>query len=279
MSLDEDVGAGDLTTQLTVPPQASAVATVVVREDCTVSGLVLFAPLANALAARSGGGPTLAAPRLGQSVGDGASVEAGSVVCRLEGSARALLTLERTFLNFLGRMSGIATLTARYVDAVAATGARTRILDTRKTTPGHRLLEKYAVACGGGANHRMGLFDAVLIKDNHVAAAGSVAAAVEVALGGAGKGVVVEVECESLAQVEEALGAGARSVLLDNFTPSEVAEAVALVAGRARIEVSGGISLSSLGDYARAGADDISIGRLTHSAPSIDVSMEIQAKP
>ncbi len=268
-----------MTTELTVPAEAESGASVVVREDCSVSGLALLAPLATALTARSGSACTSASVTMTESVGDGARVKAGSVVCRLQGPTRSLLTLERTFLNFLGRMSGIATLTARYVDVVVEAGASARILDTRKTTPGHRLLEKYAVVCGGGANHRMGLFDAVLIKDNHVAAAGSVAAAVAIANSGAGEGVVVEVECDSMAQVEEALGAGARALLLDNFSPSQVTEAVALVAGRARIEVSGGVTLATLAAYARAGADDISIGRLTHSAPSIDVSMEIKAQP
>jgi len=278
LSLDEDVGSGDLTTELTVRPEATATASVVVREDCTVSGLALFPTLARIFAGRNERGRVSAVATMIDSVGDGARVEAGTVICRLDGPTRTLLTLERTFLNFVGRMSGVATLTARYVAAVAETGAQTRILDTRKTTPGHRLLEKYAVRCGGGANHRMGLFDAVLIKDNHVAAAGSIAAAVRIAHEGAGDSVAVEVECDTLTQVKEALGAGARHLLLDNFTPEDVSVAVELSNGRACIEVSGGVTLATVGAYARAGADDISIGRLTHSAPSVDVSMEIASE-
>jgi nicotinate-nucleotide pyrophosphorylase (carboxylating) len=176
-------------------------------------------------------------------------------------------------------MSGIATETAKYVAAVRDVGASTRILDTRKTTPGHRLLEKYAVVCGGGSNHRMGLFDAVLIKDNHVIAAGGITQAVRRALETAPAGVDVEVEVDTIDQLREALGAGATAVLLDNFTPEAVRTACAEIAGRARIEVSGGISLDTVAAYAAAGADDISVGRLTHSAATVDISMEIELLP
>lgn len=275
LSLDEDVGPGDLTSESTVRTDAIARGTVMARQALVTSGLVLFEPLVEELAARPamGGAKSLC---VSGPVGDGVSVAAGTALCTIEGNARALLTLERTFLNFVGRMSGIATLTASYVAAVRAAGAKTRVLDTRKTTPGHRLLEKYAVRCGGGANHRLGLFDAVLIKDNHVVAAGGIAAAVRAALAHAPKGVDVEVECDSLEQAEEAIGAGATALLLDNFTPDAVREAVARIGGRARIEVSGGVNLDTVAAYAAAGADDVSVGRLTHSAPSADVALDFE---
>ena len=239
------------------------------------AGLVLFVPLAEELARRAG---CASASGLGveSSVGDGMRVKAGETLCALTGNARVLLTFERTFLNFVGHLSGIASMTARYVDAVKATGARTRVLDTRKTTPGHRLLEKYAVRCGGGANHRMGLYDAVLIKDNHIVAAGGVARAVKSALAHAPKGVDVEVECDTLAQAEDALGAGATALLLDNFSLEDLRTAVGKIGGRARIEVSGGVTLERITDIARTGVDDISIGRLTHSAPSIDIALDFE---
>ena len=243
------------------------------RESCVVAGLALFLPLVDELAARKGCEAASSLTMRG-AMRDGARASAGSALCEISGNARALLTFERTFLNFVGRLSGIATLTARYVDAVKAAGGKTRVLDTRKTTPGHRLLEKYAVRCGGGANHRMGLYDAVLIKDNHIVAAGGVRAAVTSALAHAPAGVDVEVECDSLAQAEEALRAGATALLLDNFAPDTLAGAVKAINGRARVEVSGGVTHDTVGAYARAGADDVSIGRLTHSAPSIDVALD-----
>jgi nicotinate-nucleotide pyrophosphorylase (carboxylating) len=248
---------------------------VVARESCVAAGLVLFEPLAEELAARPGfdAARTL---RVSGSVGDGARVPAGAALCTITGNARALLTFERTFLNFVGRLAGIATTTARYVDAVRATGAHARVLDTRKTTPGHRLLEKYAVRCGGGANHRMGLYDAVLIKDNHIVAAGGIRAAVTRALAHAPVGVDVEVECDSLAQAEDAIAAGATALLLDNFAVDALGAAVAAIAGRARVEISGGVTLERIGEVARAGVDDISVGRLTHSAPSIDVALDFE---
>ncbi len=271
MALDEDVGAGDLTTLATIPAGRHTTAKLVVRETCLVSGLVLLEPLARLYAKRS----ETVAIEIKDNVGDGTHLEAGSVACTLHGEARSLLTLERTILNFVGRLSGISTLTERYVATVWETGAKTRVLDTRKTTPGHRVLEKYAVACGGGSNHRMGLFDAVLIKDNHVAAAGGIAAAVRAAIEHAPDGVDIECECDTLEQVGEAIDAGARAILLDNFTPAQAREAVTFVAGRARLEVSGGIDLKTIAAYAQAGIDDVSVGRLTHSAVSVDVSLEL----
>jgi len=276
LSLDEDLAdRGDLTTAATVSPDLVATAVVVARESFVVAGLALFDPLTVALAERCGRPASPAPLALTRSVGDGARVATGDEVCALAGTARDLLVIERTFLNFLERLSGIATLTSRYVDAVAAVGADTRVLDTRKTTPGHRLLEKYAVRCGGGSNHRMGLYDAILIKDNHVVAAGGIDEAVKRALAGAPDGVAVEVECDTLEQVERALELGARAVLVDNFTPEQVAVAVTRVAGRARVEVSGGVDLDTIAAYAAAGPDDISVGRLTHGARWVDVSMSI----
>jgi nicotinate-nucleotide pyrophosphorylase (carboxylating) len=277
-SFEEDVGAGDLTSEATIPAAATACATLVARERLVTAGLVLCEPLVEELAAR----PGMADARsiaVAASIGDGVDVAAGATLCRLHGNARALLALERTLLNFVGRMSGIATLTSRYVAAVRAAGAATRVLDTRKTTPGHRALEKYAVRCGGGANHRMGLYDAVLIKDNHLLAAGGVTVAVRAALAHAPPRVEIEVECDTLAQAEEAIAAGATALLLDNFTPDEIREAAARVAGRARIEVSGGVTLETIAAYASAGADDVSIGRLTHSAHAVDVALDFEPAP
>jgi nicotinate-nucleotide pyrophosphorylase (carboxylating) len=193
------------------------------------------------------------------------------VVARLAGNARALLTGERTALNLLGRLSGIATLTRAYVDAVDSTGAT--ILDTRKTTPGLRALEKLAVRVGGGTNHRFGLYDGILIKDNHLRLAGGVAEAVRRAQG---NGVPVEVECETLDDVRAALDAGAEIVLLDNMTVSQTREAVLLVGDRAKTEASGGVTLDTVRSIAEAGVDYVSVGALTHSARSLDVSMEVR---
>jgi len=200
----------------------------------------------------------------------------GGLVLEVEGEAGALLSAERTALNFLGRLSGIATLTARYVEAVAGTG--TRILDTRKTTPGLRALEKAAVAAGGGVNHRFGLFDMVLIKENHAAMAGGVGAAVRAARAHA-PGLPLVVECSDLDEVEEALAAGAPRILLDNMGPAALREAVALVGGRAKTEASGGVSLETVREIAGAGVDFVSVGALTHSAPSLDLSLILEPVP
>jgi nicotinate-nucleotide pyrophosphorylase (carboxylating) len=191
----------------------------------------------------------------------------------VSGPARAILTGERTALNLVGRLSGIATLTRRYVDEVA--GTTTTILDTRKTTPGLRALEKYAVRCGGATNHRFGLNDAILVKENHLRVAGGVSAAAAT-LAGRRDGVSVEVEAETLEQVAEALDAGIERILLDNMTPDEIGAAVALVAGRAKLEASGGVTLETVRAYAETGVDYISIGALTHSARSLHVSLEVE---
>jgi nicotinate-nucleotide pyrophosphorylase (carboxylating) len=262
-ALAEDIGAGDVTTEATVAADAIGTADLLVKEPGVVCGLqaaevafraldsdVLFEALAS----------------------DGEVVDARAVVATVSGSERALLTAERVALNFLGRLSGIATLTRRYVDAVSGTGAA--VLDTRKTTPGLRALEKHAVAAGGGRNHRFGLDDAVLIKDNHLRAAGSIGAAVELVR--VATDLPIEVECETLPQVDEALAAGVDAILLDNMTLEELRSAVALVDGRARLEASGGVTLETIRAIAETGVDEISVGALTHSARSLDVSLELR---
>ena len=257
--LAEDLGAGDLTSEAVVPEGATAKAAILVKEPGVVCGLELvrsvFAELDPGFTTEA-----LAA--------DGDEVE--GQVAQLDGDARALLAGERLALNLLGRLSGIATLTRRYVDAVEGTGAT--ILDTRKTTPGLRALEKYAVRCGGGTNHRLGLDDGILIKDNHLRLAGSLGEAVSNA---AATGVSVEVECETLDQVAEAVQAGADMILLDNMSPAQLSEAVALVDGRAKLEASGGVNLDTVRAIAETGVDFISVGALTHSARALDVSLDL----
>jgi nicotinate-nucleotide pyrophosphorylase (carboxylating) len=261
-ALAEDIGAGDVTTDATVAADAVGTAAIVVKQAGVVCGLRAVETAFRAL------DPDIRFEAFAQ---DGDAVEPPAIVARIAGSQRAILTGERVALNFLGRLSGIATLTRRYVDVVEGTGVA--VLDTRKTTPGLRALEKHAVACGGGRNHRFGLDDAVLVKDNHLRAAGSFAAAVGLVRGASD--LPVEVECESLAQVGEALDAGVDAILLDNMTLAELREAVALNAGRARLEASGGVSLDTIRDIAETGVDEISVGALTHSAPALDVSLEL----
>jgi len=257
--LAEDLGEGDLTSDALVPEDATAEASILLKERGVVSGLevarAVFAEL----------DPNV---RFDPMTADGEQTE-GEIV-RLEGRARALLGGERLALNLLGRLSGVATLTRRYVDAVAGTGAE--ILDTRKTTPGLRLLEKYAVRCGGGRNHRLALDDGILIKDNHLRVAGSIGAAVELAQA---TGELVEVECDTLDQVKDALAARADMILLDNMPPALLSQAVALTDGRAKLEASGGVTLDNVRAIAETGVDFVSIGALTHSARALDVSMEI----
>ena len=257
--LAEDLGEGDLTSDALVPEDATAEASILLKERGVVSGLevarAVFAEL----------DPNV---RFDPMTADGEQTE-GEIV-RLEGRARALLGGERLALNLLGRLSGIATLTRRYVEAVAGTGVE--ILDTRKTTPGLRTLEKYAVRCGGGRNHRLALDDGILIKDNHLRVAGTIGAAVELAQA---TGAEVEVECDTLEQLEEALAAGADVILLDNMTPALLTQAVALTGGRAKLEASGGVTLENVRAIAETGVDFVSIGALTHSAQALDVSMEV----
>jgi len=262
-ALAEDVGAGDITTDRIVPSDARCRAEILLEEPGVVCGVPIVAAVFAALDA---------AVRVEQLVPEGARVgTAGTPVARIEGPARAVLTGERVALNLLGRLCGVATLTARYVDLASST--KTRILDTRKTTPGLRALERYAVGCGGGVNHRFGLNDAVLVKENHLRIAGGIAAAVAAVR--AGGGDPVEVEAETIDEVAAALEAGVDRILLDNMSPEGVRRAVALVAGRAELEASGGVSLDTVSRYAETGVDFISIGALTHSARSLDVSLEI----
>jgi nicotinate-nucleotide pyrophosphorylase (carboxylating) len=263
-ALAEDIGAGDVTTEATVPEHAVGTAELLVKEPGVVCGLRAVESTFRAL------DPDIGFEALAS---DGDAIdEPPAVVARVAGSERAILTGERVALNFLGRLSGIATLTRRYVEAVEGTGAA--VLDTRKTTPGLRALEKHAVAAGGGRNHRFGLDDAVLIKDNHLRAAGSVADAVRLVR--AASDLPIEVECETLTQVAEALEADVDAILLDNMTLADLREAVALTAGRARLEASGGVSLETIRAIAETGVNEVSVGALTHSARSLDVSLELR---
>ncbi len=262
-ALAEDIGAGDVTTEALVPPDARARARIVQKEPGVVAGL----RVAEAVFRRVD--PELrwhAHAREGEWRQDG-------LVAEVAGHAGSILRGERVALNFLGRLSGVATLTALFVRAVDGTGAR--ILDTRKTTPGLRALERQAVKEGGGTNHRFGLFDAVLVKENHIAAAGGVRAAVERARAAARDGMLVEIECASLEEVDEALEAGASRLLLDNMGNKEMAEAVRHAAGRAELEASGGVTLDTVRAIAETGVDYISVGALTHSAPALDLSLEL----
>jgi len=262
-ALAEDVGAGDVTTEGTVDADSVGTAEILVKEPGVVCGLVAAEAVFSALDADV---------RFDVLADEGTWVDRDTVAARVEGLERAILTGERTALNFLGRLSGIATLTRRYVEAVDGTGVA--ILDTRKTTPGLRTLEKHAVASGGGRNHRLALDDGVLVKDNHLRAIGSIHAAVERLR--ATTTLPVEVECDTLAQVSEAVEAGADALLLDNMSLGELREAVALARGRARLEASGGITLENVRAVAETGVDEISIGALTHSARSLDVSLELR---
>ena len=262
-ALDEDVGNGDVTTEATVSPSQRARGIFLVKADCVIAGLdVAFEafrqldPAVTATARRR----------------DGDRCRAGEKIAEVIGSAAALLTAERTALNFLQRLSGIATRARQFVDAA---GGRLTVLDTRKTTPTLRVLEKYAVRAGGATNHRTGLYDAVLIKDNHIRLAGGVNAAVE-RTRRYRPGLPIEIEAQSLAQVDEALAAGADTILLDNLSLEEIREAVTRTHGRALTEVSGGVTLDRIPQLAATGAGFVSVGALTHSAPAIDISFELE---
>ena len=257
-ALAEDIGSGDVTTQACVPADAAASGFFLAREAMIVAGMELLPVLYE--------GEKLEV--LHQS---GESIDAETVFARVSGSARRLLTIERTALNFLQRLSGIAVTARRFVEAVEGTGCV--ILDTRKTTPGLRRLEKLAVRAGGASNHRFGLFDAVLIKNNHITAAGGVKQALEKARS---QQLPIEVEVRSFDELEEALAAGAEHVMLDNFTADLACRAMGRIAGRAKVEVSGGITLENVREYADAGPDFISIGALTHSAPAVDISFRLE---
>ena len=265
-ALEEDLGPGDATSNGLFDADETCRAALLLKQPGVVCGLAAAEAVFRALDPEAGFEP-LATD--GDAVG-----ETPVTVARVEGATRALLSGERTALNLLGRLSGIATLTRSYADAVAGTGAV--LLDTRKTTPGLRALEKYAVRCGGGTNHRLGLFDGILVKDNHLRLAGGVTEAVE-RLRAAGSGFEIEVECDTLDQVREALAAGADRILLDNMPPALLRRAVELTAGRAELEASGGVTLETIRAVAETGVDVISVGALTHSARSLDVSMEVLA--
>ncbi len=264
-ALAEDLGvAGDLTSDAVVAADARAAGRLVARQEGRVAGVevaaAVFAELDPAI-------------RVEIVAGDGADVAAGAVLATVAGPARGILTAERTALNLLGRMCGIATATRDLMRLVA--GTRARIADTRKTTPGLRALEKHAVRMGGGVNHRFGLYDAVLIKDNHLALAGSVADAIKAARTRAGHLVRIEVEVESSAQMAEAIAAGADVVMLDNMSPGELRQAVDLAAGRVTLEASGGITPATVRAVAETGVDLISVGWITHSAPALDVALDL----
>jgi nicotinate-nucleotide pyrophosphorylase (carboxylating) len=265
-ALAEDVGSGDLTTQATVPVGVRARARITQKQPGVLYGLDA-AQLAFALLDPGARFAALAEEGVWRT---------GGPVLDVEGEAAALLSAERTALNLLQRLSGVATLTARYVEAVR--GTRARVLDTRKTTPGLRLLEKAAVMAGGGTNHRVGLFDAILIKENHAAMAGGVGEAVRLARARA-PDVLLEVECRTEEEVDEALAAGAPRLLLDNMTPAQMRAIVARVGDRAELEASGGIDLETIRDVAETGVDFISVGALTHSAPSLDLSLLLEPLP
>lgn len=263
-SLSEDIGSGDITTNSILPPEATATGYIVAKEDGVIAGLFV----AEAVFKRLDPGTEFQAR-----VRDGERVSRGNILAVVNGKARTILTGERVALNFLQRMSGIATATARLAEQLKDTGAQ--VVDTRKTTPGLRLLEKYSVRAGGGHNHRFGLYDAVLIKDNHIKAAGGITAAVAAARKGSPHTAKIEVEVEDLAGVIEALAARADIIMLDNMGLSATREAVALIGGRALVEASGGISEANIREVAGTGVDLISVGALTHSFKSLDLSLDI----
>jgi len=262
-ALDEDIGRGDITTRATIEPSQRARAIILAKSSCVLAGLEV------ALDAFLQLDPDVS---IRVHHADGSRCDAGTVVAEIEGRASALLTAERTALNFLQRLTGIATLTRAFVERAAE---RITVLDTRKTTPLLRDLEKYAVRVGGGTNHRQGLHDGILIKDNHVRLAGGVQQAIA-RMRDAGESLPIEVEAQSLAQVDEALAAGAEIVLLDNLSNPEIFDAVSRCRGRAKTEISGGVTLARMADLAASGADYVSIGALTHSAPAADLSFEIE---
>lgn len=264
LALIEDIGEGDLTASL-IPEDARSEATVISREPAVICGILWFEQVFAQLDEKI---------RIDWRVADGDKVEPGQILCILSGPSRALLTGERTALNFLQTLSGTATITRQYIEAVAGTGVK--VLDTRKTIPGLRQAQKYAVSCGGGSNHRMGLYDGVLIKENHIAAAGSIAEAVAQARRHAPKHIPVEVEVEDLHEVHEALAAGADILLLDNMEPMTLSEAVAINHGQAALEASGGVTLKTIRKIAETGVDYISVGELTKHLRALDLSMRFR---
>ncbi len=264
LALEEDVGRGDATTRATIPTNQAARGNITAKADLVPAGLPMIA-MVLAQTDQTAGVRLLAQ--------EGSQVPVGTVVAEVWGQAAGLLTAERTVLNFLQHLSGVATLTRKFVEAVA--GTRCTIIDTRKTLPGLRLLDKYAVVQGGGSNHRLGLDDGVLIKDNHIAVCGGVGAAVRRARSQASTWLRIEVECTTTAEVEEALDAQADIILLDNMSPAQMTEAVQLIHGRTLVEASGKISLARVREVAETGVDFISVGMLTHSTPAADLNMAV----
>jgi nicotinate-nucleotide pyrophosphorylase (carboxylating) len=256
MALEEDIGSGDVTTRACVPESQQARGRFLAREPLVIAGLALLSELYDSVTLHKQ---------------DGDRCVGGEIIAQVEGAARTLLERERVALNFLQRLSGVATMARQFADAVAGTGCR--VLDTRKTTPGLRSLEKAAAAAGGVTNHRMGLFDAILIKNNHIAAAGGVRPAIERARSSA---LPIEIEVRTRAELREALDAGATHLLLDNLTPAEAAGWVREIAGRARVELSGGVNLQTVRAYAETGADFVSAGAITHSARAMDISFRLE---
>jgi nicotinate-nucleotide pyrophosphorylase (carboxylating) len=278
-ALIEDKVTEDATTALTVDPALRASATILAKQECIVSGLGCIPRILEIFARldgnRSGRFEVISHPE----IFDGVRVRKGQQLAVIRSNARVILACERVILNLMQRMSGIATLTRRYVDTIA--GTKTTVIDTRKTVPGLRLLDKYAVTCGGGENHRLDLSDGVLIKNNHISLGGGVSAVLQRALARRLPGQVIDIEVRSFAELDEALANGAESLLLDNMTPAEVKKAVEIVRERGLtfpIEASGGIELGTIRDYALAGPDFISVGALTHSAVAVDLSMRIAAE-
>ena len=262
-ALAEDVGAGDITTDAIIAPEMTCRGKIICRQDGVIAGLPVVERVFKLVDERM---------QFDAKTGDGEKVQEDQIVARLYGPARAMLRAERVALNYLQHLSGIATITAKYVKAVD--GTKTTILDTRKTTPGMRTLEKYATRMGGALNHRMGLYDAVLIKDTHLALANGVSAALR-AVRKAHPEAMIEVEVSNLQELEQALNDKAPRILLDNFAPGQVREAMQLIRGRAQVEISGGVLLTNARAYALAGADYISVGALTHSAMALDYSMKV----
>jgi nicotinate-nucleotide pyrophosphorylase (carboxylating) len=263
-ALEEDLGrAGDITSELTIPPDALSSVRLVARQPGTIAGLI---------AAQCSFRLVDAALKFDVLTPDGSTVQSNTVLATIEGTSRSLLTAERVSLNFVGHLSGVATATRALVDAVS--GSKARIVCTRKTTPGLRVLEKYAVRCGGGFNHRFGLDDAVLIMDNHLVAAGGIKPAIERVRSGLGHMAKIEVEVDSFEQLEEALELGVDTILLDNMTPDDLHRAVAMAKGRAKLEASGNITLLTVRAVAETGVDYISSGAITHSAPNLDVALD-----
>ena len=265
LALAEDIGPGDISSALTILPGAHATGEMVAKQDGVLAGIAVAGECFHHLQEKVLWEPL---------VKDADEFRRGDALARVSGDARGLLAAERCALNFVQRLSGVATLTQAFVAQIA--GTKARIVDTRKTTPGLRLLEKAAVLAGGGSNHRYALYDGIMLKDNHIAVAGGVISAIEAARRGAPHTLKVEVEAATLAQVREALSAGADVIMLDNMDCATMREAVGLIGGRALVEASGNVSLETVRDIAETGVDLISVGKLTHSAPAIDISLKLR---